>query len=374
MAKGCSTPSTLALSEPMDESVSVPASWYDGHNALRHEGTVRWEAAGHLSLDAGSSHIEVPLAELRFSEARGDRHLYSREGVEGFRLILPAEVPAGLAAQLPATAKYGAWIDRLGLGKAAAIFAVVSAAAVALFMTAPEWLGPRIPEAWERQIGDAMVGDLGGRLCHTKAGDAVLAKLLAKVDPGKTKVRAGVANIGMINAVALPGGQVLLFDGIIQQAKSPDELAGVLGHEVGHVRERHVMTSLLRQFGLSVLLAGANSGMTNTFAGIASMGYSRDAEREADEYARARLAANDISPVPTAQFFERMAKESGDGKEGSAVVGWLASHPAARERAKAFRAAARKGDDYKPVLTKQEFDALKSMCKDDKAVEPFAPF
>ena len=168
---------------------------------------------------------------------------------------------------------------------------------MALFLTAPDWLGPRIPPGWERQIGEAMVGDFGGRICHTPAGDAALAKLLAKVDPAEEKVRAGVANMAMVNAVALPGGQVMLFDGLVQQADSPEELAGVLAHEVGHVRERHVMTALLRQFGLSILLAGADSGVTNGVFGLAAMGYSRDAEREADDYARARMAESNIYQI-----------------------------------------------------------------------------
>jgi len=358
----------------MDGGFAVSASWYDGRNALRHKGMASWNGRDGLVLDSASSRIEVPVAELRFGEKRGDERIYRREGDDGFRLILPVELPAGLSRHLPASAEYGAWIDRLGLGRAAVIFAVGSAAALALFLTAPDWLGPRVPESWERRIGEAMIGDLGGRLCHTPAGDAALAKLLAKVDPGDTRVRAGVANIGMVNAVALPGGQVLLFDGIVQQAESPEELAGVLGHEVGHVRERHVMTALMRQFGLSILLAGANSGVTNTAAGIASMGYSRDAEREADDFARARMAESNISPVPTAGFFERMAKESGERKGSNAVVGWLASHPAAVERAKAFRAAAKKGEVYPPVLSAAEFAALKSMCKDDPKVEAFDLF
>ena len=88
-----------------------------------------------------------------------------------------------LAAHLPEKQTYGAWVDKLGLGKAAAIFAAVSIGAVALFMTAPEWLGPRIPQSWERNLGDAMVGDLGNRLCSTPQGDAALAKLLDAVDP-----------------------------------------------------------------------------------------------------------------------------------------------------------------------------------------------
>ena len=358
----------------MEDSFRSAAEWYDGTNAIRHAGELRWDGQGGFALDGPTSQVSFPAADLRFSEARPDRIIYRRESLPDFRLILPPDLPPGLASHLPARSEYGAWIDRLGLGRAAAIFAVASAAAVALFMTAPDWLGPRIPESWERNLGQAMIGDFGGRLCHTAEGDAALQKLLDAVDPAEVQVNAGVANIGMINAVALPGGQVLLFDGIIQQAESPEELAGVLGHEVGHVRERHVMTALLRQFGLSVLLSGANSGVGDTVFGVASMGYTRDAEREADAFARARLAEENISPLGAASFFKRMAKEHGDGEDRNAVIGWIASHPAAGERARDFEAAAQKGRNYRPVLSEAEFEALKSMCKDDPDVEQFEFF
>ena len=355
----------------MDDTFSVPVQWYDGATAVRHSGTLAWDGRETLTLDSPTARGSFSASDLRFAETRPGSVVYGRKSLPDFRLILPEDVPAGLAAKLPARTNYGAWIDRLGLGKAAAIFAGVSVAAVALFMTAPEWLGPRIPTGWERNIGEAMVGDFGGRICHTPAGDAALAKLLAKVDPEAEKVRAGVANMDMVNAVALPGGQVLLFDGLVQQAESPEELAGVLGHEVGHVRERHVMTALLRQFGLSILLAGANSSVTNSAFGLAAMGYSRDAEREADEYARARMAESDISPLGAAGFFDRMAKEYGDTADDNAVVGWLASHPSSGERADAYRDAAKEGETYPPVLTDAEFEALKSMCKQDPDVEEF---
>ena len=371
MAKACSTLSTWARSEPMDDAFEVPAEWYDGTNALRHSGVLRWDGRGGLSLQASSSRVDLNAADLRFGETRTDRTLYRRESVPDFRLILPNDLPPGLTSQLPGKSEYGAWVDKLGLGKAAAIFSAVSVAAVALFMTAPDWLGPRIPASWERNIGEAMVGDFGGRICHTPEGDAALAKLLGKVDPAKEKVRAGIANMDMVNAIALPGGQVLLFDGLVQQAESPEELAGVLAHEVGHVRERHVMTALLRQFGLSVLLAGADSGLTNGAVGLASMGYSRDAEREADDYARARMAQSDISPLGAASFFERMAKEHGGEDNSPALLGWIASHPSSNERAKAYRDAAAGRTAYPPAITDDEFEALKTMCADDPDVEEF---
>ena len=368
-----------------EDAFRIPATWYDGHSAVRHQGEAVWDGADRLDLASPSSAIELALRDLAWGEERGGEKVYRRTSEPDFRLILPADLPPGLAARLPAKASYGAWVDNLGLGKAAAIFGVASAAAVALFLTAPEWLGPMVPESWERQLGSAMVGDFGNRICHTPEGDAALAKLLNAVDPAELQVNAGVANLGMVNAVALPGAQVLLFDGLVQEAESPEELAGVLGHEVGHVRERHVMTALIRQFGLSVLLSGANSGLGDTVFNLAAMGYSRDAEREADEYARERMAESDISPLGAAAFFERLGREAGDEEDGDgegeadteeesdtadAIIGWVSSHPDPRERARAYRAAA-KGKTFTPVLTDEEFAALKSMCEDDPDVEDF---
>ncbi len=368
-------PSMSGRSELMDNTFRSTASWYDGLTAIRHEGEAVWNGADALDLrGVDGSVTAIPLDDLRFGEARKGTLLYRRESLPDFRLTLPADMPPGLARHLPARQEYGAWVDRIGLGKAAVGFGVLSAMAVALFMTAPEWLGPRVPPSWEREMGDALVGDFGNRLCRTPEGDAALAKLLGAVDPGREKIRAGVANIDMVNAVALPGGQVLLFDGLVQEAESPEELAGVLGHEVGHVRERHVMTAMLRQFGLSILLSGANSGVTNGVFGVASMGYSRDAEREADAYARARLAESRISPLGSAEFFERMAEEMGESEESTAVVGWIASHPSSVERATAYRADAPKGARFRPALTKAEFAALKSMCEEDPDVEEFEFF
>ncbi len=371
-----------------DPAFEAPAIWYDGFTALRHEGSARWDADGLLVLTSSSGKVQrVQTADLRFGEALRKENVYRLESLPDFRLRLPRQLPPGFDRHLPARQEYGGWVDKLGLGKAAGIFAVASAAAVALFMTAPDWLGPRVPVSWERQLGDAMIGDFGNRLCSTPEGDAALAKLLDAVDPAREQVRAGVANIDMVNAVALPGGRVLLFDGLVQQAETPEELAGVLGHEVGHVRERHVMTAMMRQFGLSILLAGANSGIGDTAFGLASMGYSRDAEREADDFARARMAESNISPLGAAAFFERLSGEDDDEAEaeaggnggsadsedgdGSGLLGWLASHPASGERASAYRAAAVESADYKPILTPVEFEDIKAMCDEDLDVEEF---
>lgn len=356
----------------MDGAPRVPANWYDGHSALRHAGTAEWDGGGGLVLRrSGGDALTVPLADLRFQETRPDALSYRLANEPDFRLLLPRVLPPEFAAHLPARHEYGKLVDRFGLGKAAAAFAVVSAAAVALFLTAPGWLGPIVPESWERGMGEAMVGDLGNRVCHTPAGDAALTRLAQRLDPAGTPVRVGVANIPLINAAALPGGQVLIFDGLIQQADSPDELAGVLAHEIGHVRKRHVMTAILRQFGMSILVSGMSSGLGGDALGLISLDYSRDAESEADGYARTRLAAADISPAGTAGFFRRLGGETDTMPQWT---NWVDSHPSPAGRARAFREAVRKGHAYRPALSDREFTALQDMCESDPDVEGFSFF
>ena len=138
----------------------ISASWYDGITAARHEGFARLDGAGSLVLTERDDTVtSVPLSDLVFGEKLTGETVYKRESLPDFRLRLPGDVPPEFAAALPVAAKYGGWVDRMGLGKAVIAFGVASAGAVALFMTAPEWLGPLVPNAWERQIGDAMVGD-----------------------------------------------------------------------------------------------------------------------------------------------------------------------------------------------------------------------
>lgn len=356
----------------MEGSFLVPAAWYDGRSALRHDGTAEWDGADGLLLRPGhGAPVALDLGQLRYAEQRRDDTIFHRADEPDFRLILTGTLPPGLAARLPARRTYGAWIDRIGLGRAAAGFAVMSAGALALFLTAPAWLGPMVPQSWERRLGDAMVGDLGNRVCATPESERALAQLVDRVDPARHQVRVGIANAAMVNAAALPGGQVLLFDGLVQEAETPDELAGVLAHEVGHVRERHVMTALLRQFGLSVLTSGFNTNLGAGGVAALNMGYSRNAEREADAWSRRSLAQSGISPAGIARFFERQAAENG---EDPAALKWLSSHPEQKERARAFRTAVQPAKDYTPALSAAEFAALKNACRLDPDVKRFELF
>jgi len=156
-----------------------------------------------------------------------------------------------------------------------------------------------------------------------------------------------VVNSSQVNAFALPGGKISITRGLITKMNSEDELAGVLGHEIGHVTARHGVAGYTRQ----VLLTGALLGLAlalgdNEYAPVAlaaagvagnlmMLSYSRDQERQADQLGYAymtRAGYNPTATVRTFELFKRMQKS-----EPGEIENMLSSHPLPRERIEAAR-------------------------------------
>jgi Zn-dependent protease with chaperone function len=345
---------------------------YDGQKAVKRKVEVQVVGSQFYVLENEQRTGPFAFADVAYVTKQGDADVYGLAGHDGWRLMLSGPVPSELAALLPAPRRYGGWVDRLGLGKAVIAFALTSAAAIAVVLFSPQWLAPLIPDSVDDQLGDALVGDFGGRFCHTPAGDAALQKLVASLDDNPQDLRVEVANIDMLNAVALPGGNVILFDGLLKQARSPDEVAGVLAHEIGHVREKHVMQALLRQMGLAVVLGGVDGNSGAMVNNLLAMSYSRDAEAEADAHSMQMLGNANISPVGTASFFDRLSQL--DGSKGAVkynveITSYLSSHPLSASRKDAFEKSIVKGKNYKPALTPSEWTELKTMCTQDRKVK-----
>lgn len=343
------------------------ADLHDGLSARRHRVAVALEGDA-LQIDRADGVRErVPLADLARRDAGQEGDRLVRPAVPGWRLDFPGGVPALLAQHMPAPANYGGWIDRIGVWRASVGFAALSAALVAAVLAAPEWVAPLIPHSVERRMGTAMVGDFAEATCHTPAGDAALAHLVQQLDlPGQPPVQPQVVRFGIVNAFALPGDRIVLFSGLFDDVKDPDAIAGVVAHELGHVRKRHVLHAVLRQLGISVIMAGTSGALPQQLAQISGLRYSRSAEAEADAFARDRLAWARISPLPTAQFFTRLATQEPDARWAA----MLNSHPPSQDRAAAFRASLRPNIAYHPALSPAEWHALSRICADDKAAKP----
>lgn len=148
-----------------------------------------------------------------------------------------------------------------------------------------------------------------------------------------------VARDNSINAFAMPGGVVVVHTGLIRAAKTPEELAGVLAHEVQHVEQRHSLKAMGQSLGVTAalgLLLGDVSGIAQIAAGLSQLSYSRDAEREADDEGLKALRRAGIDPQGMVGMFQTLAKES----EGAlAPPAFLSSHPATRERVERMQAA-----------------------------------
>lgn len=338
---------------------------------MRREPAIEHQGDSFILLEDGVRTGPFAFADLIPLGRQGSSVRYGLAGLDGWRLGLDGPIPEEIATRLPADREYGRWIDRWGIKSAVLGFALVSAAAIWIALQLPQWVAPLVPYSWERKIGTAMVGDFGGRFCTTPKGTAALQALTRELDAQPEDLNVQVANVDIVNAVALPGGNIILFDGMVDAAQSPDELAGVLAHEMGHVRRRHVMQSLLRQLGLSVLLSGANGNVGGALNTVLALSYGREAEREADLYSVDAMRDADISPKDTAGFFARMARaEKQMGADnGNSILGYMSSHPLSAERRDTFLNSRVEGKAYRSALTPDQWKALKSMCRDDKSVK-----
>jgi beta-barrel assembly-enhancing protease len=351
------------------------SAWhFDGKTAVRRKVEVQTIGANFFLLETERRHGPFAFEELRYAGEQAGAAVYKLEGNDGWRLGLSGPVPTDLVRHLPQKRTYGGIIDRIGLGPASLTFAALSAITVAIVVWSPQWLAPLVPQSVEKRLGDALVGDFGGRFCDTKQGKAALAKLTGSLDDKPQELHVEVANISMLNAVALPGNKVVLFQGLLDQAKSPDEVAGVLAHEIGHVRERHVMQGLLRQMGLAVVLGGFDGTGGTTLNNMLSTTYTRGSEEEADQHSIKAMKKASISPVATAGFFERLSRMDGSANmkkddQGRAVATYMSSHPLSDDRKQLFRNSLVKGKTYKPSLTYEEWTELKTMCAQDRDVK-----
>lgn len=341
---------------------------YDGLTAVRHTGELVARPDGFsLILDNGGSE-DHPWSALQHNGSKGGDQLYNHESRSGWTIGLGEASVEALSAHLPRKVKYGAWVDRLGLGPASGIFLAVSAVVAIGLYKAPETLAPLVPLSWEVKLGDSMVDRLDDTFCTTPDGKRALTRMAERVGGKGGAVDIHVAKIDMVNAVALPGGKIVIFQGLLDAADSPQEVAGVVGHEVGHVRKRHVMESLLRQMGISVVLGGVDGDVGAYANTLISATFSRDAESEADDYAIAAMKSAQVDPGGAASFFQKLAKMEGEIGRAKGALSYISSHPMSADREKAFRASRIAGRVYPPVLSDADWQTLKAMCsKDPKA-------
>lgn len=354
------TPSTSARSEPL-----IEGKLYDGLTAHPHAVRVT-VGDGRLDLTQDNGWSDsVDAALLRRADAGPSTVRLARSDQPGWRLQLPEEAASEIAPLLGKEERYGRWIDRVGLVPALLIGGALTAAAVALGYVAPHWIAPHVPMSWERNVGGAIVGDFGTIRCRDAKGQQALEALVERVAPGATKgpdaIKVAALDVPMFNAAALPGGYIVVFKPAITETE-PDALAGVLAHEVAHVRRRHVTEALIRELGIGALIRMFAGSIGTNAEQIVALSYTRGNEAQADSDAIAMLKRAQISPKPTAALFEKLSNEQGENLGYSAE--FLQSHPLSVKRAGNFAASFDPRVHYRPALSEGQKDALFDICRE----------
>jgi len=150
-----------------------------------------------------------------------------------------------------------------------------------------------------------------------------------------------------VNAFAVPGGFVYINRGLIQRADQMDEIAGVLGHEIGHVVRRHTVKQMEKAQGANigvtlacVLTSVCNSQVAgaaiNVAGGALFAKFSRSDEAEADNEGFKNVVKAGISPVGMVTMFQKLLEER-QSRPG-AVDSWFLTHPLEEERIRAVQA------------------------------------
>jgi Zn-dependent protease with chaperone function len=346
--------------------------YFDGSSSRRHAATLGFADALEISV-GGESKARWAFADIRRADsAPGTLRLSCLSAPPLARLEI--RDPA-VAAELTARAVH---LDDHQLGRRGVIrivgWSLGAAASIVLVVLfgvplAADRLAPLVPPAFETRLGDVAEKQVklmfGDKVCDNAAGQAAFAKLVnavrnaAGLDPS---VQSAVLSSAVPNAFALPGGKVFVFDALLAKAKNPDEVAGVIAHELGHLKHRDNMKGLIYNGGTSFLIGLLFGDITGSGALIfasrtlITASYSREAETAADTFSIAVMQQLGRPPKAMGELMLRVT-----GKEGGKGLSIISTHPLTEDRL-ARMSKVDQTASGPPLLSDAEWQALKSIC------------
>ena len=233
------------------------------------------------------------------------------------------------------------------------------------------WAADRLPKSWEVSMGEGFVEHLKrfDRVCadaDTVPELQTIVTRLTDAGPGEEyRFHVIVVRDSAINAFAAPGGYVFLFTGLINAAETPEELAGVLAHEIQHVTLRHSTRALLREVPLRFALfsvTGSGETAMTTVASLGALTFRRSDETEADREGMRLLETARVDQSGMISFMRTLEAEHGDGPR---FVRYLSSHPRTADRiAELERLARESRHETRPLLERGAWRRLHGLCGD----------
>lgn len=188
-------------------------------------------------------------------------------------------------------------------------------------------------------------------------------RLVNALDSSKYRYRFIILNNKTINAFTIPGGNIYVFTGLIELTDTPEELAAVLSHEIGHAEKRHIVSKLMQELSITILLSGSTGGdpglIAQVLKEIVGNSFSREQESEADQFGLSLLEKAKISPKNLARFFERLNSKDLDYDENLEI---LMTHPHNNKRIEQTRRYKTK-NDFHPEAFQINWEKVKQSIR-----------
>ncbi len=195
-----------------------------------------------------------------------------------------------------------------------------------------------MPLQYEQQIGEEMANSILSTVTEDKVksayADSFAAGFRTRLD---VPIKIYVVESEELNAFALPGGKIFVYSAMLDACKNKEEFAALLGHEIGHVQLRHTTKSILRaiigKIVFSIILSDFNNvagAAAEQAERLKDLHYSRNLERDADEYSVSLLHKTGVDPNGIIKLFSVFEKE--EEKQGMEIPEFLSSHPLTSER------------------------------------------
>lgn len=327
---------------------SFTADLFDGRASRPHRAIASFDAA-RLHLAGEGWDFSVPLGEVRLAPPAGSARsiAYLPSGMELHSSDTEAmrQLSAALHSRSPER-----WALRLERRLLYALGAL--AVSLALIVSGLRWGVPlaaasvanALPASIDQRMGDEALALFDRFLELSQLAESRRQGIAGKLSAycrqqGCPAFQLHFRHSGRLgaNAVALPGGTIIVTDTLVQLAENDEEVLAVIAHELGHVHHRHSLRLAIQSVGAGAILVAITGdiGQLSDLVGalptlLLQSGYSRDMEREADAYALDWLNTACISPQRFADLLQRIDKNPGN-------TGLLDSHPGSLERLERFR-------------------------------------
>ena len=230
----------------------------------------------------------------------------------------------------------------------------------------------RIPLEWEEELGADLIDAIAPAevRCTDPARLEVLERLVERLtaasDVGDYVFRVTLVDDTLVNALAAPGGYLVVFQGLLQQAETPEVVAGVLAHEIQHVVRRHGTSAVLKDLPMilaATVISGGSETAGSLLGATATLGalrYRRGDEAEADREGLGMLRSARIAPDGMIGFFASLAEAEQDA---SALGSYLSTHPRSADRMAALRVLAEERPyAAEPLLEDVDWAAVRAPC------------